>query len=371
MAKPINPLRVIVCGTTFGKIHLSGIKELQGEFELAGILARGSRQSEKCAREYNVPLYTNVNEIKKDNVDVACVVVRSSVAGGEGTNLANDLLMKGIHVMQEYPVHHDDLVKCLRSARKSECYYRLNSFYPDLETVRNFITTAQQALRQSEAIYIDAACSIQVLFPLVDILGQSLGGFRPWAFLPGVNSSSMGMGPFSSLHGRIKGVPIHLQVQNQIDPFDPDNHAHLLHRIVIGTNNGRLMMTDSHGLVLWSPFMYVKRGEEHILANDVSDFPATELVTPFNHQSFKTIFSGLWPESIQTSLRRFRKTILSKEDDQHVSQYYLTACQVWQDIGQKLGTAQLVKSHQPKPLSLKELQRGFFGNETNPAIMRN
>ncbi|QDR79904.1 Gfo/Idh/MocA family oxidoreductase [Sporomusa termitida] len=358
MLKAVKPLRVVVCGTTFGRIYLHGIQQMQDEFELAGILARGSRQAQQCAEKYNVPLYTDVEQLPNDSIDVACVVIRSTVAGGQGTQLADNLLLKGIHVMQEYPVHHDDLVKCMRSARRSACHYRLNSFYPDLETVRSFIITARQALQQSEALYIDAACSIQVLFPLVDILGQSLGGFRPWSFR--TEAKPLSESPFCSLSGKIRGIPINLRVQNQVDPSDPDNHTHLLHRIVIGTNNGRLMMTDSHGLVIWSPRMHVARGNERVPGLDGSDhlvdFPVTELVTPFKMQSFKTVYNNLWPESIQQSLRRFRATILSREDDQQLLQYHLTACQVWQDIGQQLGMAQLIKAQPPHPLSLAELQ---------------
>ncbi len=358
MIKPGRKLRIIVCGTTFGKIYLRGIEQMPDEFNLIGILARGSDQAASCAKTYQVPLYTDVEQLTADMVDVVCIVVRSTVAGGQGTNLANELLLKGIHVIQEYPVHHADMVKCLRSARTAACYYRLNSFYPDLGAVRSFITTARQVLQQSNAVYIDAVCSIQVLFPLVDILGQALGGFRPWSFLAAPNCSPAE--PFCALSGQFKGIPLSLRVQNQINPADPDNHTHLLHRIVIGTDSGSLLLTDSHGLVLWSPRMHMARGEDGVINHNddaLFNLPVTELVTPYKEQSFKAVFNSLWPESITCSLRRFRETIIAREDDQRLAQYQLTACQVWQAIGQQLGMARMIAGQAPKPLALADLRQ--------------
>ena len=358
MSRAGKPLRVVVCGTTFGRFYLRSIKQLANEFALVGILARGSSQAVQCAREYNVPLYTSVEQLTTENVDLACVVVRSTVVGGKGTTLANDLLRKGIHVLQEQPVHHDELAQCLRSARQAACCYRLNSFYPDLELVRNFIVTARQALRQSEAVYIDAACSIHVLFPLVDILGQSLEGFRPWNFLTAANPGTTD--PFSCLHGQLKGIPIHLRVQNQINPADPDNYTHLLHRIVIGTDSGSLMLTDSQGLVLWSPRLYVGHRVNGVLdtegADPLLDLSTTELVQPFRPASFRQVFANYWPDSISHSLSRFREAILSRENDQALAQYQLTACQVWQDISQKIGPARLIDAQPPKPAALAGIQ---------------
>ena len=358
MTNTLQRLRVIVCGTTFGRVYLSGIAQLPEEFELVGILARGSDHSVGCAQRYNVPLYTDVNQLPHDGIDAACVVVRSTVVGGQGTKLANDLLMRGIHVMQEHPVHHDELAKCLRSARQSACHYRLNSFYPDIEPVHRFILTARQALQQSEAVYIDAACSIHVLFPLVDILGQSLGGFRPWSFLPRTNGSKTE--PLSSLCGQIGGVFITLRVQNQINPIDPDNHTYLLHRIVLCTNNGSLMLTDTHGLVLWTPRMHVTRRKDGVLdlfgSDPLLDLPTLELVEPLQKRSLKNVFTDLWTESIKIALCRFRQTIVSGKDDKHLGQYQLTACRVWQDIGQQLGSAQIISFQDPQPLTLADLQ---------------
>ena len=194
--------------------------------------------------------------------------------------------------------------------------------------------------------------------PLVDILGQSLGGFRPWSFLPTTNDSKTE--PLSSLCGQIRGVPITLRVQNQMNPCDPDNHTYLLHRIVLCTDNGSLMLTDTHGLVLWIPRMHVARRKDGVLdlygSDSLLNLSITELVEPLQKRSLKTVFTHLWPGSIKRALCRFRQTILSGKDDKHLNQYQLTACRVWQDIGQQLGSAQIISPQDPQPLALADLQ---------------
>ncbi len=201
-------LRVVVCGTTFGRVYLKGIARLAGDFELVGILARGSDQARDCARRYGVPCYTTVAALPFGEIDMACVVVRSAVVGGPGTALALELLRHGVHVLQEHPVHHDDLVRCLKAAQGAGCRYALNGFYPDLPSVRGFIAAARQALARSRAVYVDAACGINVLYPLVDILGRVLGGLRPWTFSAPLDAGADD--PLTSLTGRLGGVPLRL-----------------------------------------------------------------------------------------------------------------------------------------------------------------
>lgn len=51
-------------------------------------------------------MITDLNEVSKKDFDMACVVIRSTAVGGKGTEIAGALLEKGIHVIQEHPVHY-------------------------------------------------------------------------------------------------------------------------------------------------------------------------------------------------------------------------------------------------------------------------
>ena len=61
---------------------------------------------------------TDIEEISKENVDAVCVVVKSSIVGGNGTDIVMQLLEKGIHVIQEQPIHSEEYKKCLIIAKK-------------------------------------------------------------------------------------------------------------------------------------------------------------------------------------------------------------------------------------------------------------
>ncbi|MGY2374456.1 Gfo/Idh/MocA family oxidoreductase [Pseudomonas sp. SDO524_S393] len=342
-------LRVIVCGTTFGNVYLQGIARLPAHYRLVGILGRGSEHSEACARYWNVPLYRNLEELPE--VDLACVAVRSAVVGGNGTELAKALLARGISVVQEHPVHHDEVVDCLRLARQHGVLYRLNPFYSDLAPVRSFIDAARHVLSQREAVYIDAACSVHVLFPLVEMLGQALGGLRPWAF----NLQAATVGPFVSISGELAGVPLHLRVQNQMHPGDPDNHTQLLHRIVLGTTGGTLSLTDTHASVLWSPRAHVQRNALGVLEMD-GDSPALDLAVSslIGHPqppTLRQVFSELWPESIAHALLRVHASI-GHPNDSALAQFQLSACKAWQQLGAVLGPAQAIHPEAPVPLAM-------------------
>ena len=360
-------LRVVVCGTTFGRVYLKGIARLAGDFELVGILARGSDQARDCARRYGVPCYTTVAALPFGEIDMACVVVRSAVVGGPGTALALELLRHGVHVLQEHPVHHDDLVRCLKAAQGAGCRYALNGFYPDLPSVRGFIAAARQALARSRAVYVDAACGINVLYPLVDILGRVLGGLRPWTFSALLDAGADD--PLTSLTGRLGGVPLRLGIQNTIAPEDPDNSGLLLHRIVLCTENGTLMLPETHGPVLWSPRLYVERDKNGVLdmfgASSYLDLPATEMLCPFKERAYGDVLGEVWTDAIKRALLRFKSEMALGVDAMRHGQYCLTACRVWQELGQRLGLTRTVGVRPPTP---ERLQRnGFFDTVSGAA----
>ena len=83
-------LRVLVCGSRFGQFYLEALKLLpESEYEIVGLFAQGSDRSQIGANHYQIPLYTDINQLPAD-IDLACVVIRSSVMGGVGTDLADD-----------------------------------------------------------------------------------------------------------------------------------------------------------------------------------------------------------------------------------------------------------------------------------------
>ena len=104
--------KVVVCGTGFGRVYLQALRLAGMPFELVGIMARGSARSRACAAHYDVPLCREVDELP-DGTELVCVVVSSRINGGRGAELAQSLMARGVHVMQEHPLDEFELADCL------------------------------------------------------------------------------------------------------------------------------------------------------------------------------------------------------------------------------------------------------------------
>ena len=132
-----NKIRVLLCGVIFGQVYLKGVLN-NNDYQLCGILSTGSEYSRKIAAKYQVSLYTKIDEVSSDNFDLALVVIRSGIVGGEGNKVTQQLLNKGISVIQEQPVHSEEAIENYKIALKNNIFYKVNTFYPYLPISRVF-----------------------------------------------------------------------------------------------------------------------------------------------------------------------------------------------------------------------------------------
>jgi pyochelin biosynthetic protein PchG len=353
--------KAVVCGTKFGRVYLAAFARDDCPFELAGVLGRGSERSRACARHYGVPLYTGPDQVPSE-VEAACVVVSAAVNGGRGAELAQALMARGIHVLQEHPLHHDELADCLRTARRQGVLYRLNSHYPYVPPVRRFIDLAQRLLARQQPLFVDAQVAFQVTYTLFDILGRALGAVGPWGFgeladlparLTGVNH------PYRSLDGVFAGVPLTLRLQNELTPAEPDNYSHLFHRITIGTEGGHLTLANTHGPVLWSPRPHLAGEMESLVRfEDASathlDLPSAELMTDTG-PSYRDILGTLWPAGTAAAMADFWAAVQRRDDPARDGQYHLALTRVTKDVTQRFGPVRLVRRDAPRILAGADL----------------
>lgn len=351
-----RPLRVLICGTNFGRVYLKGLEQCGGKFKIAGIFSHGSTQSKQEADKYGVPLLTDINEVSKKDFDMACVVIRSTAVGGKGTEIANRLLEKGIHVIQEHPVHYNDILKLLWKAKENDCVYQVNSFYPNVKNVQEFIIRSQRLLKKSKPTYIDATCSTQVLFPMISILGKALSGYYPWNLqkIDSVDSKF----PFKVLSGVIRGIPAIVKIQNQLDPKDPDNNGFLLHRIVLGTTEGSLCLDNSNGLVIWSPQMYVPHTEgvlDMYGENDYIKLPVSEVADGIECMTYAGVYRNLWPNGIVRALNDFAESISDHSKKNIMAQQTLAISEIWKDLSEKIGSPQMIETPERRGIRLTDI----------------
>ncbi|EOU7569339.1 yersiniabactin biosynthesis oxidoreductase YbtU, partial [Escherichia coli] len=109
--------------------------------------------------------------------DIACIVVRSTVAGGTGTQLARHFLTRGVHVIQEHPLHPDDISSLQTLAQEQGCCYWVNTFYPHTRAGRTWLRDAQQLRRclAKTPPVVHATTSRQLLYSTLDLLLLALG----------------------------------------------------------------------------------------------------------------------------------------------------------------------------------------------------
>ena len=270
--------RVLVCGTRFGEHYLAALRSAGERFQLAGILASGSPRSRALATALKVPLFHSVDELPEGAIDLACVVIRSSIVGGSGTAIAQQLLERKVHVLQEHPVDPRDLASLTDCARRMGVRYHLNTLYPHLSAPRAFIDYVarwREARRRTSALpaYVELTTSVQLLYSTLDISFRALGehaGFVVSAPAPldeAVAAALRGARPpFKALHGVIGGLPFRLNLQSYLDMNDPDHHSLVMHRVAIGGSEGSATLLNSFGPVTWTHSIYApsyQRNDEH------------------------------------------------------------------------------------------------------------
>jgi pyochelin biosynthesis protein PchG len=340
--------RIVVCGTGFGRTYLAGVRRPGMPVELVGILARGSARSHACARHYDVPLFTDPDHLPS-NVDIACVVVNSGLNGGQGAQLAQRLMRRGIHVLQEHPLHHTELADCLRQARRSAVVYRLNTHYVHVAAVARFIDAARVLLAVQRPVFVDAVTGFQVLYPLLDILGRALGRLRPWSL---TGSPATGTETLRTVDGTLAGIPLTLRVQNQLPAGMKDNGAHVMHRVTLATEGGNLLLANTHGPVLWSPRLHMPA--DYPAAATIDGSAAAELDLPtaaclgVAAPTARAAIGQEWPDAVARAVRDLRQAILDGQDGTPEGQYQLAVSRLFADITGQLGRPQLVPEETPQ-----------------------
>lgn len=351
----MSRLRAIVCGTSFGRFYLRAIARNPG-VELSGILSTGSQASADLARSWGLPHYSSVDDLP-DGIDFACVVVRAGVSGGPGSDIACTLLDRGLHVLQEHPLHPSELAECLRRARARGVRYAVNGFYPHVAPITRFLAAAALLRRHQSPLFIDGLCGAQVLYPLLDVAARAAGRLRPSALR---RSGATSGGPYTTLEGEIGGIPCTLRVQNQIHPADADNHALLLHRLTLGYEAGILTLADTHGPVIWSPRLHTHRDPTHRL---VLEGPGTERLDVLSSESlagteagsFREVFDRLWPEAVNRAVDEFVGTWDDAAAAQRSAQWTVGLTAFWQQVSAVLGPVDLITPDTPRPLPLPAL----------------
>lgn len=358
---PARP-RVVVAGTGFGRAYLAAFERPDCPFEPAGILARGSARSRACAAHYAVPLWTDVGQVP-DDVDMACVAVGGAMTGGRGPELSQDLMRRGLHVLQEHPLHPDELVACLRTAREERVVFRMNTHYPHVEPVRRFLACARELGERQRPLFVDVTCAFQVLYTAFDLLGEALGSIRPFGVHGVAGEPAGGHAPYRTVSGRFAGVPLTFRLQNELVPSEPDNHSHMLHRITIGYDGGHLTLVNTHGPVQWSmrPHMPAELKDLARFSDATAphlSVPSVQPIGPATGASYGEVLGTLWPQATARAMTALWQSVVDGASSEAHVQRHITLTRLAMAVAEACGPVRL---HQPDPpdlLSADDLLEG-------------
>lgn len=356
--------KVVVCGVRFGQFYLEAISRSE-EFELAGILARGSLKAQECSKKYNTRLYTDIEELPED-IDIACVVVKTNVLGGKGTDIAVRLIKKGINVLLEQPIHYKEIVQCYKEAKSSNVYFSIGNLYTNLPSVKRFMDLAQIIIKKQKILYLNIDMATQVSFPVMRILAEIIPNARNWEIDNVINTDI----PFQVITMKFGDVPVVIRAHNQVDRKVSDNYMHLMHSISLGVPGGCLSLIDTHGPVIWRNRMTIP--DYDFIPNDLLT-KAPKVMEDYNCRiigesefpSYKEILTEVWPNAILKDIKRVKSCIDNNEQKKLMASEgskYLLSSRLWHDVSKALGYPCECEKSERDPIDIDDVINEYYKN---------
>ncbi len=320
----MNRIRVLVCGTNYGRAYLSAISRRADAFELVGVLAMGSSRSHQIAAENGVPLYVDLREMGK-NVDLACAAMSSSA-----WPVVIKLLERGVPVLCEQPQRSAVLMAGLRLGSRRKVKFHLNGHFGNLPAARAFAKECSRLRKKANPVFLQALATERSLYGLLDIVKISLGSVDPCRMRVLHREKK-----FCLLGGTLGRLPSHLLVQvsgTKGARHLPDGSPAYLfdHRVAVGFPSGVLTLMSMSGPVVWNRAPARTMGARDSLWTSLYD-QGTRTEDDLREQRIEANIAAL--ESI-------RKAILcGQTDDAQRPTHILEVSRAWESIGRRLYAA--------------------------------
>lgn len=230
---------LVLCGTGFGDDHLAALATLRDRLQPIGVFAEADATARALAERIGVPHWTQPEQLPAE-AGGGWVSAR-----GHGTSpgaRTADLLSRGIPVLTDAALGHDELTHCLRLARRSDATLRIGIPVSGLPATQRFLGAAQ-VVRERQAIrHVAASCHRDDLQPLLDVLATAIGRVRPWQI-----DASFSGGPWATLSLRLADVPVLLRVRSH-DSCEPSASMD----IALDAGSGELSLHGVQGPVTWT-----------------------------------------------------------------------------------------------------------------------
>lgn len=311
--------QVLLCGSRYGQSYLSAIFE-SDNLELAALLARGSDRSVRLSEQCGVPLYQAVDAIDCP-LDLACV----AVGGQAGVDIALALLHKAVPVLIEHPIGGDDMSQLLAAAAAEQVPCHINSHFPEMPPVVDFVQRAKQLNAQGAPLVISLSCNTRTLFSMLDVLMQAFSAKA----VEGFEFDALGDGDlYQSCRFRLNGIACQMLYQHWRGSEDDSRDSPLGHQITVTYPQGVLQLAGTFGPCLWFPLIATDYSRAAPVYENSAARPGEE--------SVDTVLQWRSQANRQAMLRALQDDG-EKSTAYTDSAYVQTLCRTWQSLFEALG----------------------------------
>jgi thiazolinyl imide reductase len=330
--KSNHKFKVLVCGSRWGRLYfdaLSARRRKKFDFQLIGILARGSTNSQALAKEFRLPLFRSVSELPENIADIAIV----AIGGDDGDSIALHLLDRKIPVLCEHPRTTQFLKKAIRCSESSNSLFHVHGHFTETPSAKIFLQACAKAGGANSAVFLSALGNPRTLYSLVDLLSHAFGDLEPWSlkgltFTGASNRRAFEKVTFQIVHGRIAGVPSVFQSQSRIMTED-NGWEPVSHHLTIGFPTGNLTMLESFGPVIWT-YRSARSMIKGLKEKDRMSFP---LVNALDFLSWRKTRIEILRRGVE---KLCQEMITGKRSPNQRIERLMQVSKVWQDLAIRL-----------------------------------
>jgi pyochelin biosynthesis protein PchG len=320
----MRPLRVLVCGTNYGRAYIAALAREPRKYQLAGILARGSTHSQQVAAASLVPLYQAAKDLP-GNIDLACAAMNSAA-----WPVVLQLIRRGIHVLCEHPYAPGALARALALARRHNVQFHVNGHFASLPAPKAFIQDCRRVGKIACPALVEVMATERSLYGALDILASALGGLTSLRFRALSRRTQ-----FVLLEAAMGKAPVRASVQvsgkRGTGRLADGSPAYLLdQRLTVAFPTGVLMMLSVAGPILWHSAPAQALEKRELLWTVIYDHE-TQTVPQLGEQRIRANVEAL--DSV-------RKSILGDgTPESQRPQHILQVAKAWESIGRQLYSA--------------------------------
>ncbi len=319
----MSRLRVLVCGSNYGRAYITALAREPRKYQLVGILAQGSTRSQQVAERNDVPLY-NSTDVLPDNIDLACAAMSAAA-----WPVVPQLIRRGIHVLCEHPHPASELKKALTLARRREVHFHVNGHFAILPAPKAFIRSCWRASKLNSPEFVEVTATDRSLYAALDILMYAIGSTpvrvrvlsRPTKFV--------------LLEGTAGKIPIRFCVQvagnRGKERLGDGSPSYLLDlRLTLAFPRGLFSLLSTAGPALFNSTTAHVSGNEDALWTLLCD-QQTQTVAALREQRTRANVQAL--NSIRQSILGNGTPAMQRP------QHILKVSQAWESIGRQLYSA--------------------------------